>query len=79
MGHKKQNPDAVPLDSISWKDFRKMVGSEWKPGLNAPFDPVASKIAEEEAMTVICADGRNIENTLAILRNKEFEGTVISL
>ena len=56
-----------------------MVGSEWKPGLNAPFDPVASKIAEEEAMTVICADGRNIENTLAILRNKEFEGTVISL
>lgn len=75
----RKNPDAVPLDSISWKDFRKMVGSEWKPGLNAPFDPVASKIAEEEAMTVICADGRNIENTLAILRNKEFEGTVISL
>ena len=75
----RKNPDAVPLDSISWKDFRKMVGSEWKPGLNAPFDPVASKIAEEEAMTVICADGRNIENTLAILKNKEFEGTVISL
>ena len=75
----RKNPDAVPLDSISWKDFRKMVGSEWTPGLNAPFDPVASKIAEEEAMTVICADGRNIENTLAILRNKEFEGTVISL
>lgn len=75
----RKNPDAVPLDTISWKDFRAMVGDEWKPGLNAPFDPIASKIAEEEGMTVICADGRNIENTVAILNDGDFEGTVISL
>ena len=60
------------------RSFRKMVGYEWKPGLNAPFDPVASGIAEEEGMCVICADGRDIENTMKILKGEKFEGTIIS-
>ena len=54
-----------------------MVGYEWKPGLNAPFDPIASGLAEEAGLSVICADGRNISNTIAILKDEEFEGTVI--
>ena len=37
----KTNPDAKPLDTISWEDFRKMVGDEWTPGKNTPFDPIA--------------------------------------
>ncbi len=74
----KLNADAKPLDRISWDDFRKMVGSEWSPGKNTPFDPVASKIAAEEGMSVICADGRNIENLIAILKDEPFEGTTIS-
>ena len=73
----RKNPDAKPIDSISWKDFRAMVGDEWVPGKNTPFDPIASKLAEEGEMRVICADGRNIENTLAILEGKEFFGTII--
>ena len=36
----RKNPDAKPIDSISWKDFRKMVGDEWTPGKNCPFDPI---------------------------------------
>jgi uridylate kinase len=31
------------MDKISWKDFRKMVGDEWVPRMNTPFDPVAAK------------------------------------
>ena len=73
----KKDPDAKPLDSISWADFRKMVGDEWNPGLNAPFDPIASKRAEKDGMKVICADGRNTENTERILEGLPFEGTVI--
>lgn len=73
----RKNPDATPIDRISWPEFRKIVGYEWNPGLNAPFDPIASGIAEENGMTVIAADGRNIENTRAILEGKPFEGTVI--
>ena len=73
----RKNPDAAPIDRISWPEFRKIVGYEWNPGLNAPFDPIASGIAEENGMTVIAADGRNIENTRAILEGRPFEGTVI--
>lgn len=73
----RKNPNAQPIDTISWKHFRQMVGSEWKPGLNAPFDPIASKLAEESGLTVICADGRDIKNTIAILEEKDFVGTTI--
>lgn len=73
----KLDKDAKPIDSINWEDFRKMVGNEWIPGKNCPFDPIASKGAQEDSMKVICADGRNIENTLNILKGKEFYGTTI--
>ncbi|MDR2070686.1 MAG: UMP kinase, partial [Treponema sp.] len=41
----RKNPDAKPIDRISWEDFRVLVGDEWTPGKNAPFDPVASRHA----------------------------------
>ncbi|MFA5467641.1 MAG: UMP kinase [Sphaerochaetaceae bacterium] len=74
----KVDPSAQPLDQISWADFRTMVGDEWVPGRNVPFDPVASREAQKAKLKVICADGRNIENTLAILRGESYEGTLIS-
>ncbi len=73
----RKNPDAKPLDTISWADFRKMVGDEWTPGKNCPFDPIASKKAEANGMKVICAGGKNIENIKAILEDKEYIGTTI--
>lgn len=73
----KTDPQALPLDSISWKEFRKLVGDEWVPGKNSPFDPVASRRAEELGLKVICADGKNLANLDALLRNEAFEGTVI--
>ena len=73
----KKNPEAKPIDSISWKDFRKIVGDEWVPGKNTPFDPIASRLAEEAGIQVICAEGHSIENTIAILEGKPFEGTTI--
>ena len=73
----RKNPDAKPIDSISWADFRKIVGDEWTPGKNCPFDPVASKKAQETGLTVICAGGKNLENIRAILEGKEYTGTTI--
>ncbi len=75
----RKNPEALPIDEISWKDFRKMVGDEWTPGKNTPFDPVASRLAEEDGTKVICADGRNIENLINILEGKSFIGTTIGV
>lgn len=73
----RKNPDAKPLDTISWADFRKMVGDEWTPGKNCPFDPIASKKASELGMKVICAGGKNIPNIQAILNDEEYIGTTI--
>lgn len=73
----RKNPDAKPIDNISWADFRAMVGDEWVPGKNCPFDPIASKKAQELGLTVICASGKNIENIRAILDAKDYEGTTI--
>lgn len=73
----RKNPNAQPLDTISWADFRAMVGDEWQPGKNCPFDPIASKKAAERGLTVICAGGKNIENTRAILEGGAYIGTTI--
>ncbi|MDE6350778.1 MAG: UMP kinase [Treponemataceae bacterium] len=73
----RKNPNAQPLDTISWADFRAMVGDEWQPVKNCPFDPIASKKAAELGLTVICAGGKNIENTRAILEGGAYIGTTI--
>ena len=73
----KKDPSAKPIDTISWKDYRAMVGDTWEPGKNTPFDPIAAKGAEAMHLKVICAGGRNIENLLNILDNKPFTGSVI--
>ncbi len=73
----KKNPDAKPIDSISWADFRAMVGDEWVPGKNVPFDPVASKHASKIGLKVICAAGRNLPNLKKILNDEPFIGTTI--
>jgi len=71
------DPNARPIDKISWADFRSLTGDEWVPGKNVPFDPVASSHAEKIGLKVICASGRNLENLKKILREEEFTGTVI--
>jgi uridylate kinase len=73
----KINPDATPLDRVSWDEFKKIAGGAWIPGKNIPFDPVASEKAAELGLRVIVASGKNIENTGKILNNESFEGTVI--
>ena len=73
----KLDPNAKPLDSISWADFRVMVGDEWVPGKNLPFDPVASRHAEKIGLTVICAAGQDMENFKNIINGAAFTGTTI--
>jgi uridylate kinase len=67
-----------PLDSVSWKDYRRLIGvDDWTPGKSLPFDPVASRNAEEAGIGVICASGGDMENIRQILRGKPYIGTHI--
>ena len=74
----KKNPDAKPIDAISWADFCSMVGDEWVPGKNVPFDPIASRHAARLGLKVICAAGKNLPNLKNILLEQAFTGTTIS-
>lgn len=74
----KKFPDAQPLDKINWADFSKLVGDTWSPGLNMPFDPIATKLAKELALNVIILNGKNIANLENAVDGKEFTGTLIA-
>ena len=54
-----------------------MVGDHWVPGMNAPFDPVASKLAQDLEVTVKILSGNNFENLALALDGQPFEGTTI--
>ena len=73
----KLHPTAKPIKSISWKDYRNMVGDAWSPRLNLPFDPIASKLAEQLAIRVKVLNGRNLDNIALALDDKPFVGTMI--
>ena len=73
----KIDPNAKPIDNISWAEFRAITGDEWIPGKNVPFDPVASRHAEKIGLKVICAGGRDLDNIKKILSGEDFFGTTI--
>jgi len=72
-----KNNEAEPIDKISWDDFIKLVGDEWCPGSNSPFDPVASKLAKDMNLVVKVLDGRDMDNLERAVEGKNFVGTTI--
>jgi len=58
----KKNPDAKPIEIMSWKDYREMIGDEWTPGMNIPFDPIAAKLCQENDITALIMNGTDIDN-----------------
>lgn len=73
----RKNPGARKLTRISWADFRKLVGDEWDPGLNMPFDPIASRAAEAAGLTVVII-GNDMDNLESLLKGEHFTGTTIA-
>ena len=74
----RTNPNATKIEKSNWADFRKLLPEEWNPGINAPFDPVAAKMAEDLGLEVAVMNGKNLENLGSYLDGKEFIGTVIN-
>ena len=69
--------DAKPIDKISWKELRKLVGNKWTPGMHVPFDPIAAKKAEELGVKVVVINGNDFENVENYFNGKKFVGTTI--
>jgi uridylate kinase len=64
------------IESISWEDFAKVVGTDRVPGGNYPFDPVATKLAADYGLTVVILNGNKLDVIEKSL-NGEYIGTVI--
>jgi uridylate kinase len=73
----KKDSHAERMERISWPAFRKLVGNEWDPGLNMPFDPIASREAEQLGLDVAII-GNDMLNFEQLLKGEEFRGTTIS-
>lgn len=75
----KINPNAKKIEKISWAEYRKIIPTEWThAGLNTPFDPVASELAQKESIEVAIMNGKPIDNLANYLKGEKFLGTIIS-
>ena len=72
----RKHKDARIIKNINWKGFRRIVGDTWSPGLNAPFDPIASRLANKHKMKLIII-GKKLSNFKNLLDGKEFKGSVV--
>ncbi len=72
------DPHAEKIEKISWADFRKLIPTEWNPGLSSPFDPVAAKKADELGLEVAIINGEKLSELKNYLEEKPFAGTIIS-
>jgi uridylate kinase len=73
-----KNKNAKPIKEITWNDYTKLIPSKWKPGMGAPIDPIAAKLAAKLKMEIIVMQGTNLKNLENILLNKKFKGTIIN-
>lgn len=69
-------PEAKPIHKLNWEEFEKIVGTKWCPGINLPFDPIATKLAKKLGLTVYVI-GKDLANLEKILNGQKFTGTLI--
>ena len=66
--------DAKPIKRLTWEELEKLVGTEWSPGVNSPFDPIASRFAKDINMTVIVTHGHDFDNLGKLIEGDSFRG-----
>jgi len=73
----KKVKTAKPIKNMSWDELLDLIGRQWTPGAHVPFDPEASKFAQQNKMTVIITKGTDISNFAKILNNQTAKCTII--
>lgn len=73
----KKNLNAKKIKNMTWTEYQKICGHDWKPGLNAPFDPIATQKAKDKEIKAIVLNGKNLENFRKCLDGEDFEGTIL--
>jgi uridylate kinase len=73
----RKDKNAKPIKTIGWHDFRALLPEDWDPGLSAPFDPVAAKLAQKLELEVAVINGAKLTELAKYLEGKPFKGTVV--
>jgi uridylate kinase len=73
---KKKLAQAVDLPKMTWKELRKLVGKEWTPGLNTPFDPSAASLGYKLRKKITLYILSKVEFSAA-LHDHSFRGTIV--
>lgn len=68
---------ATCIPRITWDDYLRMIPKTVHPGMHAPFDPAASRLASRLGMDVIVVSKR-IENLRKVVHDRPFRGTRIT-
>ena len=67
---------AEDISKITWDELQDLVGKEWIPGLNTPFDPRAAEIGVQlKDLTLYIGRKEQLEKMLS---EEEFRGTVVN-
>jgi len=72
----RTNSRAKKIEHASWDQLKKIVGGEWKPGLHAPFDPIATKLAARLGLQLVLV-GADVKNISNVLNGGKFKGTIV--
>ena len=67
---------ARKIEKATWKELQKIVGTTWKPGMHAPFDPVATALGGKLGLRLLLL-GNDLKNFGNALDGKKFKGTVV--
>jgi uridylate kinase len=73
-----KHKNAKPLPELTWEEYRKLIPSKWTPGFHSPVDPIAAELGEKTGVKAIIVNGKDLKNIEALLKGKEFKGTIIS-
>lgn len=73
----RTNPNAQKITETTWAEFRAILPTEWSPGLSSPFDPVAAREAEKNAIEVAIINGKQLDELRKYLKGESFIGSVI--
>ena len=74
----KKVKHVTPIARMSWNELLKITGRRWSPGAHQPFDPEASKLAQQLGIKAVICLGTDLRNLRAVITGGSFIGTVIS-
>jgi len=69
--------DAVKFKELTWKEYNKICGGKWTPGMTTPLDPKAAKLSQKKKLTTKFLRGTNLNNLKKALHNESFKGTTV--